>query len=159
MSKNSKRCTRDPKPILWRNITQLKSANLSFIFFKVVDRLMSYLLQQNRQEVEHPVRVPGLPADFEQPGWARPHHHPEALGQTKVPGHKSVSWLQLLSDHLTWNYWKVATMGVGLKNTRRNVASNSKTPMYIVQVLCHMGSNGGVQEEPRVDANWLPCCL
>ena len=58
---------------------------------------MSYLLQQNNQEAEHPLRVPGLPADFEQPGWARPDHYSEALGQTKVPGHKSVSWLQLLS--------------------------------------------------------------
>ena len=71
---------------------------------------MSYLLQQNRQEVEPPVRVPGLPADFEQPGWARPHHHPEALGQTKVPGHKFVSWLQLfqiISPETTekWQQW------------------------------------------------------
>ena len=52
---------------------------------------MSYILQQNYQEAEHPVRVPGLPADIEQPCGARPDHHPEALGQTKVPGHKSVS--------------------------------------------------------------------
>ena len=71
-------------------------------YSKLLNRLMSYLLQQNNQEAEHPLRVPGLPADFEQPGWARPDHHSEALGQTKVPGHKSVSWLQLLS-HLNTN--------------------------------------------------------